>query len=349
LRAPDSTEIDLIITQAMCIYTTLRSLNKWASERGDEFAISQVGWIDERGLIEPKGSACVAVIINGREAIPVRAIPYVTGWDVSPDRLAKSLAHTPGGVRLDRLTAYHADGERGPIWPKEWDGIVDRLKGLAASLEVENSNREITRPQWLKKSVPILPAGVFVWKDELEKSFSRFSAETGTLEGDHPDDGKLNFSPLIPGRMREKVMKGFVKDAAPKQTDDAAIERSRVPAVTEIAPTTDAAVLVPAESQEQTGTAHSGATEVVPAGEQSEEATPTTVHFPRPMPQHRFQENEILRIIHELGYDAQAIPKWKPGTRGAKAKVRGNLKFSEKVFDKAWQRLREDSRISEAG
>lgn len=79
LRTARSTEIDPMMTQAMCIYTTLRSLNKWASERGDEFAISHVGWIDERGLIEPKGSACVAVIINGREAIPVRAIPYVTG------------------------------------------------------------------------------------------------------------------------------------------------------------------------------------------------------------------------------------------------------------------------------
>jgi hypothetical protein len=29
----------------------------------------------------------VVVSINGREAIPVRAIPYVTGWDVSPDML----------------------------------------------------------------------------------------------------------------------------------------------------------------------------------------------------------------------------------------------------------------------
>jgi hypothetical protein len=48
----------------------------------------------------------VVVSINGREAIPVRAIPYVTGWDVSPDMVAQSLANSSDGVRLDRLTAY---------------------------------------------------------------------------------------------------------------------------------------------------------------------------------------------------------------------------------------------------
>jgi hypothetical protein len=140
----------------------------------------------------------VVVSINGREAIPVRAIPYVTGWDVSPDMVAQSLANSSDGVRLDRLTAYqyHADGSHAPILSKEWDGIEDRLRGLSESLKAKSSNRDITRPQWLKESIPLLPAGVFVWRDELEKSWHRFSAQTGTRKGERPNDGILNFSPL---------------------------------------------------------------------------------------------------------------------------------------------------------
>ncbi|MEF8756424.1 MAG: hypothetical protein V5B60_21210 [Accumulibacter sp.] len=154
----------------------------------------------------------VVVPINGREAIPVRAIPFVTGWDVSPDMVAKSLANSSDGLRLYRLTAYqhHANGSHTPILPKEWDGIEDRLRGLSESLKTKNNNRHIARPQWLKKSVPILPAGVFVWRDDLQTSWHRFSAQAGTRKGERPNDGMLNFSPLIsPPETRAIVMEGF--------------------------------------------------------------------------------------------------------------------------------------------
>jgi hypothetical protein len=36
----------------------------------------------------------VLVFINGREAVPVRAIPYVAGRGMSPDVVARSLAVT---------------------------------------------------------------------------------------------------------------------------------------------------------------------------------------------------------------------------------------------------------------
>ena len=60
----------------------------------------------------------------------------------------------------------------------------------------------------------------------------------------------------------------------------------------------------------------------------------------RPLPQQRHQEQEILRVIVELGYEATALPKWIPGGYGVKAEVRGKLKLSEKVFNLAWERLR---------
>lgn len=59
----------------------------------------------------------------------------------------------------------------------------------------------------------------------------------------------------------------------------------------------------------------------------------------RPLPAQRFQENEILRVIAELGHDPIALPKDQNGKPGIKAKVRSKLNFTPTVFNKAWERL----------
>ena len=66
----------------------------------------------------------------------------------------------------------------------------------------------------------------------------------------------------------------------------------------------------------------------------------------RPLQRQQFQENEILRVINELGYTATALPKTIPGKPGVKKKVREKLKLPISVFDKAWERLRADERIA---
>lgn len=65
----------------------------------------------------------------------------------------------------------------------------------------------------------------------------------------------------------------------------------------------------------------------------------------RPMLQQAHQEQEILRVINELGYAATNLPKDQRGKNGVKADVRERLNFSVKVFDKAWERLSADGRI----
>ncbi len=70
-----------------------------------------------------------------------------------------------------------------------------------------------------------------------------------------------------------------------------------------------------------------------------------------PLQRQRFQEQEIIRALNEFGYDPQAIPKWKAGERGVKSTIREALKtnnWSDKVFDKAWQRLRDNGEIAES-
>ena len=43
------------------------------------------------------------VQINNRDAIPIRAIPYVTGWEVSPDKLLLTLAHIQMPIQIKDL------------------------------------------------------------------------------------------------------------------------------------------------------------------------------------------------------------------------------------------------------
>jgi hypothetical protein len=68
----------------------------------------------------------------------------------------------------------------------------------------------------------------------------------------------------------------------------------------------------------------------------------------RPDPLLIFQEKEILRVIEKLGHRPKALPKTEPGKRGIKWAVRNELKsLSKAVFNKAWQRLRDDDELTE--
>lgn len=241
---PSSTDVDLNMTHALCIYTTLSSLNEWARERGDEFSISRVGWIDERGWNEPNDVATdnrpttdpiltvprerkdrpkpvhwgarntsVVVFIRGGEAIPVRAIPLVTGRWMSPDVVAKSLAHADSMNRFEGVFAYQllADGGYSQVFPSEWDVVSDHLQGLDSAIQAMNDDSKRTRPIWLTESTKLLPAGVFLWRDEFEREFRRgYSPSRFKLLHARPGDLTLKFSPLISlPETREIIMEGF--------------------------------------------------------------------------------------------------------------------------------------------
>ena len=65
----------------------------------------------------------------------------------------------------------------------------------------------------------------------------------------------------------------------------------------------------------------------------------------RPPPQQRFQETEILRVIRGLGFTPKALPKHKTGHKGTKSAVYSHLDWSDSVFKKAWERLRDAGEI----
>lgn len=75
----------------------------------------------------------------------------------------------------------------------------------------------------------------------------------------------------------------------------------------------------------------------------------TTEQDRPPEGRQRQQEQEILAALRELGYDPQQLPRPPSGTPGPKSEVRVRLdKMTDKVFSKAWERLREYRDIADA-
>lgn len=151
------------------------------------------------------------VQIEGREAIPVRAIPFITGWGLSPLDVANHFARidsAPFGF-FDDVFTYHIQADS-PVkmLPKEWDAVRADLLALEAKTKAKHEDESIGYAAWRKDSVGLLPAAVFVFKDEFEKGWARkfqIAEYQEQREGEHA----LNYSPLFPAGMLEVVMGGF--------------------------------------------------------------------------------------------------------------------------------------------
>jgi hypothetical protein len=68
-----------------------------------------------------------------------------------------------------------------------------------------------------------------------------------------------------------------------------------------------------------------------------------SAHVAKPLPRQRYQEQEILRMLRNIGFDPMAIPK-----KGAKAAARKKLNFTKSTFEKAWERLRKSGELQDA-
>lgn len=143
--------------------------------------------------------------INGKDALPVRAIPLLTDWQgLSPDGLAKILAgdsdHWPS---FDGLTAYRlqTDGSIEAIPPRWWRSwVVRKLNAISDAIKAKQASHETGYQQWRSESLAQLPAGVFVWRDEFETAHTMEYGPEGARarsnpEGFDPSVHILNFNP----------------------------------------------------------------------------------------------------------------------------------------------------------
>ncbi|MET0107214.1 MAG: hypothetical protein ABW072_19030 [Sedimenticola sp.] len=163
--------------------------------------------------------------IENRPIIPVRLVPFVTGWDFPPDSLVRMLAHRDGFNRV-HLDSYHldADGSHHPILAKEWDTRLADLEILTGTLKASEKVEDEHYPVWREKSIRMLPAATFVWLDELEDVWCTvFSKEWMTLPNERQGDRELNLSPLIDSNMADIIYEGFeslISTDAPQHDDE---------------------------------------------------------------------------------------------------------------------------------
>ncbi|MDP2416196.1 MAG: hypothetical protein U1D25_00670 [Hydrogenophaga sp.] len=81
--------------------------------------------------------------------------------------------------------------------------------------------------------------------------------------------------------------------------------------------------------------------------------TNTDAQSPRPVQRQHAQEQKIIHLICEAGFDPKNLPKNKPGKPGVKATVRkaaarDKIFTGTTVFDKTWERLRNEKQIADS-
>ena len=165
----------------------------------------------------------VILKIQDREAIPVRAIPLLTNWEVlSPDELADALAGGEHGYAFHDIFAYRIeDKEVQPVVQTWWENFPCRaLKALSDRIKATEISHETGYQEWRKQSLNELPEGVFVWKDEFESRYLRRYGRDGTTfmtasgnamsEDEQQRRVALNFAPFIAEpEIRCLVLEGF--------------------------------------------------------------------------------------------------------------------------------------------
>lgn len=156
--------------------------------------------------------------LEGRGILPVRLIPFVTGFNVGPHSLAKLLAHKQGLAwpvfrPEDKLFAYQLDfqGKAARLLPKEWDSFVADMEILEKRLKTQERFEDEKYPAWRCEAVKLLPARVFVWREEFEAVFqASFNRNMLAYAGrERAGSRELNFAPYIPPNFRTVVWEGF--------------------------------------------------------------------------------------------------------------------------------------------
>jgi len=157
----------------------------------------------------------VIVDIGGREAIPVRAIPWLTARKrMSADVVADVLSGSYKVGAMVGLVAYRVEGTNVvAVEIQHWKNAARDLGVLRISSRNAHGNKdtpdshELEHSDWRAQAISLLPAGVFVWKDEFENSYEGTYGPCQRLK----NEAALNFTPLIPNEPdRQCVMDGFL-------------------------------------------------------------------------------------------------------------------------------------------
>lgn len=160
----------------------------------------------------------LTIMVEGREALPVRAIPYVSGWNMSPDMVATGLAHTDSSRRFRNIFGYRiVDGAIVAVRPMQWDSVVVALNGLDERLPTGNDGYS----EWRNEAPKLLPEGVFVWLDDFAAAYGKAFSKEHWICDDRDGERELDFLPMIDQSTLALVMAGFNRCNLPGASDGA--------------------------------------------------------------------------------------------------------------------------------
>ncbi len=203
----------------------------------------------------------VIELIEGREAIPLRAVPYLSDWQVmTPESLVLALAGDEVYFMFEGLSAYRQEG--GTITPfrmRYWDRVALAMKAAEDRIGHGEISHSDGKEQSRQKLLKLLPPGAFVWRDEFEPRYLRkcrvpyFSLYESALTAfvqmepaERAEMTAIDFDPFIQDEELCVVMEGF----KPQQTDtkppDGTVDAGTVEEQTPAATVAPVAVIAPA-------------------------------------------------------------------------------------------------------
>lgn len=145
--------------------------------------------------------------IDERQLIPVRMIPFSTGWIWSPDVTARILAHQDEHYCV-KLDSYYlaADDTPHKKLPKEWDRIRADLNNISNLLRHDEPAPHTSYKEWRLQSIDAIPSTAFVWLDELTAAYHKsFPKDKETRQG----DSVLTLTPDITPQEKKQIYEGF--------------------------------------------------------------------------------------------------------------------------------------------
>jgi hypothetical protein len=139
------------------------------------------------------------VEINGREAIPVRAIPYIARELISPERLVSGLARTSFAKGFWYLNVFHIspDGSIGRMLPIDFNEIESNINDINRIDRYRDMTNNITPKIRFMRSICAFPP-CFIWRDEFEEKYGVALEKIKSNDIDaRLEDIEINFNPYM--------------------------------------------------------------------------------------------------------------------------------------------------------
>lgn len=267
-------------------------------------------------------------LIQGRQCVPVRLLPFMTNWwPLSPDRIAELLgAGEPlhgSRWRIHSNVLVNGGGFT-RVLPGTWASISRKLEVLAIELRRSEELEGQKEDEWERRSVELLPAACFVWRDELEPEYER------TYK-------KHTFIRRRAGvRLHSEIEAAAELEVLVHSIDPVQLERIQQRALDDTIQLDGDGSLnfAPVMTEKDLQLAFEGFRNADPASQETSTALPERV------PLMRTNQDRVLSALRAAGFNPLSLP---PSPRGtscpAKQAARAGANLTKAAFDHAWKDL----------